>query len=157
MRKLENNNQKKGMIDISEKSMTRREAIACASVTLHKDAFKILMAGGSPKGDVFETAKVAGILAAKETPRLIPMCHPLELSKVGIEFYPNHKKYRVEIRAEVSCCGKTGVEMEALTAAAIAALTIYDIMKYKDKGMVISDVKLLSKTGGKSGDFQREV
>ena len=145
--------QSTGMIDISAKTPTKRVAVATATVKFGKNAFKILVTKGSPKGDVFETAKVAGIMAAKNTPAIIPMCHPLELSKVSVTFTPDKKKNSVIIKAEVSCLGRTGVEMEALTAVSVAAITIYDMMKWADKGMVISGVKLLSKSGGKSGDY----
>ncbi len=148
--------QKKGMVDISQKQITARTAIAGATIAMSKEAFKVLLAGGSPKGDVFETAKVAGIMAAKETPRLIPMCHPLDLSKVHVTFDPDKKKSAVHVRGEVNCLGRTGVEMEALASVTAAALTIYDMMKWKDKSMVISDVKLLYKSGGKSGEYIRE-
>ena len=142
------------MIDISAKAPTKRVAIASATIKFGKSAFKILMTKGSPKGDVFETAKVAGIMAAKNTPTIIPMCHPLELSKVSVIFKTDKKKNSITIFAEVSCFGRTGVEMEALTAVTVAALTIYDMMKWADKGMIISQVKLLQKSGGKSGTYK---
>ncbi len=144
-----------GMIDISGKEITKRVAVASAAIKMSKEAFKNLLAGKSPKGDVLETARVAGIMAAKSTPKIIPMCHPLELNKVGLQFKVDKNRRTVIILSEVSCLGRTGVEMEALTATAVAALTIYDMMKWADKAMVISDVKLLSKSGGKSGDFKR--
>jgi len=148
--------QSKGMVDISLKSPTQRKAIASATLKFSKSAFKTLLTTGSPKGDCFEIAKVAGVMAAKNTPTIIPMCHPLELSKVSIDFKINKAKSAVTIFSEVSCFGRTGVEMEALTAATVAALTIYDMMKWADKAITISDVKLLSKSGGKSGDFSRD-
>ncbi len=147
--------QSKGMIDISEKSVTKRVAVACATLKFAASAFKTLLTKGSPKGDVFETAKVAGIMAAKSTPDIIPMCHPLELSKVSISYKINKAKHQIVVTSEVSCFGRTGVEMEALAAVTVAALTIYDMMKWADKGIVITDVMLLQKSGGKSGIFKR--
>ncbi|HBR13952.1 MAG TPA: cyclic pyranopterin monophosphate synthase MoaC [Candidatus Omnitrophica bacterium] len=144
-----------GMVDISGKSETTRTAVAASRIQFTPEAFKTLIDEGSPKGDVLETAKIAGIMAAKSTPSIIPMCHPLELSKVQVTFEVDKKALAVVARAEVVCLGRTGVEMEALTAAAAAALTIYDMMKWKDKGMIISEIKLLSKSGGKSGDYHR--
>ena len=149
------NPQKSGMIDISAKEVTKRIAKASSTITLSKEAFAALIKGKSPKGDVLETAKVAGIMAAKNTPVLIPMCHPLELSKVSVNFVVNKKEHSVVATSEVVCFGRTGVEMEALVAASTAALTIYDMMKWADKGMVIAPTKLLSKSGGKSGDYKR--
>lgn len=143
------------MVDVGEKNVTKRVAIASSQITMSEKAFESLMQDASPKGNVFETAKIAGIMAAKATPRLIPMCHPLELNKVNVTFEVDEKALRITSRAEVSCNGRTGVEMEALTAASVTALTIYDMMKWVDKSMVISDVKLLEKSGGKSGDYKR--
>ena len=144
------------MIDISAKTPTKRVAIASGKIRMSKTAFDALIKGKSPKGDVLGTAKVAGIMAAKNTPTIIPMCHSLELSKVSVSFKPDKKKSTITIASEVSCLGRTGVEMEALTAVSVAALTIYDMMKWADKAMVISDVKLLLKTGGKSGIYKRK-
>lgn len=143
------------MVDVSGKRVTKRTATASAKIKLSKAAFDVLMKNGSPKGDVFETAKIAGIMAAKATPQLIALCHPLELNKVKVEFNHSRKNSAVKITAEVVCFGRTGVEMEALTAVSVAALTIYDMMKWKDKTMIISDVKLLHKSGGQSGIFNR--
>lgn len=148
--------QSKGMVDISQKDVTKRVAVASATLKFAAPAFKILLTKGSPKGDVFETAKVAGIMAAKSTPDIIPMCHPLELSKVSISYKINKVKRQIVVTSEVSCFGRTGVEMEALTAVTVAALTIYDMMKWADKGIVITDVMLLQKSGGKSGIFKRK-
>ena len=144
-----------GMVDISSKDVTHRVARAGATIKMGKKAFMILMREGSPKGDVFETAKIAGVMAAKATPQFIPMCHPLELSKVAISFAVDEKKYAVTILSEIQYLGRTGVEMEALAAVSVSALTIYDMMKWADKGMTITDVKLLYKSGGKSGEYQR--
>ena len=143
------------MVDISHKAVSKRIALASACITLSPAAFRKLMDHGSPKGDVFETARVAGIMAAKSTPDIIPLCHPLKLSKARIDFKIDRKKYSITTLAEIICLGQTGVEMEALTAAAAASLTIYDMMKWADPSIVISDLKLLKKTGGKSGDFER--
>ena len=145
-----------GMIDISHKEVTKRTALASARITLSNTAFQKLIKNGSPKGNVFETARVAGIMAAKSTPQIIPLCHPLKLSKVHLHFEIERKKCSIKTTAEVVCLGQTGVEMEALTAVAAASLTIYDMMKWADQSMVISDVKLLKKTGGQSGDFKRK-
>jgi len=142
-----------GMVDVSEKDITKRTARASARIQFSSEAFGVLMGEGSPKGDVFETAKIAGIMAAKSTSSLIPMCHPLMLNKVKVMFEKDKEKCAVTAIAEVVCLGRTGVEMEALTAASAAVLTIYDMMKWKDKGMVISEVKLLHKRGGKTGDY----
>ena len=148
-------NFQKGMSDISEKDATKRMAAASAKVVLGKKAYAALVAGQSPKGDVLEVAKVAGVMAAKATPSIIPMCHPLELSKVSVQFELDEKGCAVVVRSEVACLGRTGVEMEALTAASVAALTIYDMMKWADKGILIQEVQLLSKSGGKSGDYKK--
>lgn|SRR3989338_1472594 len=144
-----------GMVDISQKDITKRTAVASAKIKLGKKAFGILMSQGSPKGDVFETAKISGIMAAKLTPQLIVMCHPLNLDQVKITFDCDQKACAVKILAEIVCWARTGVEMEALTAASVAALTIYDMMKWADKGMIISEVKLIYKSGGKSGVYRR--
>ena len=148
-------NKLRGMIDVSEKNITKRTAIASGKIQVSKKAFGILMSEGSPKGDVFETARVAGIMAAKNTPLMIPMCHPLELGKVSVSFTIDKKRNSIMIEAQAAYLGKTGVEMEALTAVSVAALTIYDMMKWADKGMVISDIKLNFKAGGKSGEYKR--
>ena len=144
-----------GMVDNSAKENTRRIARASGSLTLGSKAYRLLMKKGSPKGDVFETAKIAGVMAAKQTPSIIPLCHLLEINKVALTFKNDPKKFRIMAEAEVVYVGKTGVEMEALTAVAAALLTIYDMMKWADKGMVLSEIKLLHKSGGKSGTFNR--
>ena len=150
---LKRRKQKDGMVDISAKEITRRVARAESTIQMSPKAFKALIKDGSPKGDVFETAKVAGIMAAKATPAVIPMCHPLALDKVAVTFQVDKTKRQVKTTAEVICFGKTGVEMEAMVAASMAALTIYDMMKWADKGLVISETKLLHKSGGKTGDY----
>lgn len=143
------------MVDISHKEVTKRTALASARITLSPAAFRKLRKEGSPKGNVFETARVAGIMAAKSTPGIVPLCHPLQLSKAQIRFDIDEKRYSITTTAEVVCLGQTGVEMEALTAVAAASLTIYDMMKWADQSMVISDIKLLKKTSGRSGNFER--
>jgi cyclic pyranopterin phosphate synthase len=141
------------MVDISAKGETKRFARAQSCISMGPGAFSALMENRSPKGDVFETAKIAGIMAAKNTPNIIPMCHPLNLTQVNIQIEPNKDQHAVTVISEVRCLGRTGVEMEALTAASAAVLTIYDMMKWCDKGMIISETKLLHKSGGKSGDY----
>jgi cyclic pyranopterin phosphate synthase len=143
------------MVDISEKKITKREAIASANVIMKPKTLKTIKESKMAKGDVLSVAKVAGIMAAKRTSELIPMCHLLELSNIDITFNLKGKD-RIEIKSKVKCLGKTGVEIEALMAASISALTIYDMCKAVDRKMVISDVKLLKKTGGKSGTFIRQ-
>ncbi|VAW11748.1 Cyclic pyranopterin monophosphate synthase accessory protein [hydrothermal vent metagenome] len=145
---------KNGMVDISDKDVTKRTAVAFGKITLSDSAFEKLVSEKSPKGNVLETAKIAGIMGAKQTPSIIPMCHPLLLNKVKVDFVLSKEDSSVKVTAQVVCKGKTGVEMEALTAVSTACLTIYDMMKWADKGMIISDVKLLEKTGGKSGDYK---
>lgn len=154
MRKMKKE-RNKGMVDVSAKKVTRRTARASAAITMSPESFQVLAEEGSPKGNVWETARVAGIMAAKSTSAVIPLCHPLEINKVKIDFEWDDRCHAVRISSEVVCRGRTGVEMEALTAACVAALTIYDMMKWKDKAMVISDVKLMYKSGGKSGIFSR--
>lgn len=145
-----------GMIDIGAKKQTKRNARAQARVFLNKKAFDVLCAGATGKGDILETAKIAGIMAAKKTPELIPYCHPLSLTKAHMSFEMDDKQSCVRVFSEVEVSGQTGVEMEAMVAVSAAALTIYDMLKFIDKGMVISDVCLLQKTGGKSGDYMRQ-
>ena len=146
----------KGMVDISWKDNTRRRAVAQGEIKLSAPAFSLMLKKGSPKGDIFESARVAGIMAAKNTPSLIPYCHPLSLSKVNVTFKINRAKKSVLVISEVVCLGQTGVEMEALAAVTTAALTIYDMMKWADQSMVISDIKLMEKSGGQSGDYRRK-
>jgi len=149
------NLQKSGMVDVGDKPVTRRTALAMARVTFSAQAFAQLRKGGSPKGDVFETAKLAGIMAAKRTAETIPLCHSLALDsvRVSFEFIPSAKS--VDVLVEVVSHGRTGVEMEALCAASTAALTIYDMMKWLGQTMTIGPIRLLEKTGGASGDFLR--
>ncbi|MCC6479067.1 cyclic pyranopterin monophosphate synthase MoaC [Sphingorhabdus sp.] len=139
------------MVDISAKDATVREAVAEGRITMSAEALAAVRAGAVKKGDVLATARIAGIMAAKKTSDLIPLCHPLALSKVAVDFEFEDGGIRVVTLARLS--GQTGVEMEALTAATVALLTIYDMAKALDKAMLISDVRLLSKSGGKSGDW----
>ena len=141
------------MVDVSAKPETEREAVAESFISMSPEAFQAATSGGGPKGDVFATARIAGIMAAKKTSELIPLCHPLALTKAGIEFEAIPARGQIRIIATAKTNGQTGVEMEALTAASIAALTIYDMIKAVDKAAVIEGVKLISKSGGKSGDY----
>lgn len=143
------------MVDVSEKLPTRREATAFAGVSMGKETLKLIMEGAVPKGDVLAAARVAGIMAAKKTPELIPLCHPLGITSVAVDLAPNMRKSRVEITATVSTVGQTGVEMEALTAASVAALTVYDMCKAVDREMTVSGIALLEKKGGRSGHYRR--
>ncbi|MEX1021390.1 MAG: cyclic pyranopterin monophosphate synthase MoaC, partial [Litorilinea sp.] len=141
------------MVDVGEKAVTVREAVAQAEVHMQPATLDAIQAGNAPKGDVLGAARVAGIMAAKKTSELIPLCHPLMLSKVAVTFDIDAARACVVITATVRCSGQTGVEMEALTAASVAALTIYDMAKALEKGMHIEGVRLLEKRGGKSGDW----
>ena len=143
------------MVDVTEKEPTRREARARGTVLMSPETFQRILEGGIAKGDVLGVAKVAGIMGAKSTADLIPMCHPLNITNVEITFNPIKEKHCIEIEAQVKLKGQTGVEMEALTAVATAALTIYDMCKAVDRAMVISDIHLVEKKGGKSGHFVR--
>lgn len=143
------------MVDVGDKAVTRRTAVACARISMALDAFDALKKGQGPKGDALHTAELAGIMATKRTADLIPLCHPLPITKARVAIEPNDALSAFDIRAEVRTDGKTGVEMEALTAASVAALTLYDMAKALDKTMTISAVQLLEKHGGKSGDYVR--
>ena len=143
------------MVDVSEKADTKRVAIACATISMDRSTFALIKEGKIGKGDVLGAAQIAGIMAAKQVWQLIPMCHPLFLTGVDLSFSFLEEQGAVEIQAKVSTTGKTGVEMEALTSVSIAALTIYDMCKAVDKGMVISEIYLLEKIGGKSGTYRR--
>ena len=142
------------MVDVSAKPQTLREAIARGTVTMKRTTLKLIQENSIAKGDVLGVARVAGIMAAKKTYELIPLCHPLNISSLHIDFSLNHQKSRIIIESRVKITGQTGVEMEALTAVSAAALTIYDMCKAVDKEMVISDIMLIEKTGGKSGIFR---
>jgi len=144
------------MVDVSDKSSTKRDAVACGCVHMKKETLSLITSDNIAKGNVFETARLAGIMAAKKTCGLIPLCHQLNLTSVAVDFKVDRKNNKVDIRAKAKCIGQTGVEMEALTAVSVAALTIYDMCKAVDKGMIISDIKLMEKRGGKSGEWKRE-
>lgn len=143
------------MIDVGSKEDTVRTAVATGCVVMQPQTAKKVREGVLPKGDVLGTARVAGVMAAKRTPDVIPLCHPLLLTSVEVDLKVDATHGRVDIKATVRCVGKTGVEMEALTAVAAAALTVYDMCKTVDKSMTISEIALESKTGGKSGDYLR--
>lgn len=144
------------MVDISKKQETVRTAVATSSITVNEAVYRQISEGTNKKGDVFAVAQVAGIMAAKNTSSLIPMCHPISLTGVDITFeWSTKESFEIHIRAEVKTVGSTGVEMEALVAASTAALTIYDMCKALGKEMTINNTMLLSKTGGKSGDYLR--
>jgi len=141
------------MVDVGAKGETERIAVAQGAVTMRPETLRLIAEGGVPKGDVLAVAQVAGVMAAKRTPDMIPLCHPLLLTKVDVTFRVDEAASQIEITATVRCRGKTGVEMEALTAVSVAALTIYDMAKAVEKGMRIGDIRLVHKTGGKSGDW----
>jgi len=141
------------MVDVSKKPESLREAVVRGSIFMKPETFRQIMSGEIAKGDVFAVARVAGIMAAKRTSEIIPMCHPLNLSHVEINFFPFEKKSRIDIEAKVKIKAQTGVEMEGFVAVAAAGLTIYDMCKAIDRGMVISDIRLIKKTGGKSGTY----
>ena len=144
------------MVDVGEKPVTVRTAKARASVLVNEQTFALIRSGGMKKGDVLTVAQIAGVMGAKRTPDLIPMCHPILIDGIDLKLTLNEERLAVEILAEVRCGGRTGVEMEALTAASVAALTVYDMCKAVQKDMVITDVCLVEKTGGVHGDYRRE-
>ncbi|NJL46202.1 MAG: cyclic pyranopterin monophosphate synthase MoaC [Leptolyngbyaceae cyanobacterium SM2_5_2] len=144
------------MVDITAKSQTVRQAVAVAAVKMQPETLTTIEAGNAPKGDVLGTARLAGIMAAKQTANLIPLCHPLPIHKVEVQISPDPALPGYRIQATVKVKAETGVEMEALTAATVAALTLYDMAKALEKSMEIQSVRLLSKTGGKSGDYRAE-
>ena len=144
------------MVDVDEKPVTTRTAIATARVLVNEQTFSLIKSGGIKKGDVLTVAQVAGIMGAKRTPDIIPMCHPIAIGGINLNLSLNEQRCSVEIEATVSCDGRTGVEMEALSAVSIAALTVYDLCKAVQKDMVISDVRLRSKTGGVHGNYKWE-
>lgn len=151
-----NDQGKAKMVDVGEKNNSLRSATAAGSVYVNRETFELIRSGGMKKGDVLTVAQIAGIMGAKKTPELIPMCHVLALNGADLILRLNEEAMSVEIEATVSCEGKTGVEMEALTAVSVAALTVYDMCKAVQKDMVISRIRLLKKTGGIHGDFIRE-
>jgi cyclic pyranopterin phosphate synthase len=144
------------MVDVTEKKPSKRTAVAQAWVHMTGETFQRMVAGTVAKGNVFETARIAGVMAAKKTADLIPMCHPLNLTHVQVDFFPDSARHAIRIEATARIRDQTGIEMEALTAVSVAALTLYDMCKAIDKGMIITDVCLLKKTGGKSGTYFRE-
>lgn len=145
------------MVDVSEKQATAREAVACGAVSMRPETLSLLKENKAAKGDVLQVARVAGIMAAKKTPDIIPLCHPLSITSVSVDFTVEEDNSRVLIESRVKTVGQTGVEMEALTAVAAAALTIYDMCKAVDREMTISGIMLLEKRGGRSGEFRRET
>lgn len=144
------------MVNVGDKAPTVRTAVAAGRVLVSRQTFDLIRTGGMKKGDVLTVAQIAGIMGAKRTPELIPMCHPLLLDGVRLHLSLDEEACAVEIRAEVSCSGRTGVEMEALTAVSTAALTVYDMCKAVQKDMRITNIRLLRKSGGKSGDYRAE-
>ncbi len=145
------------MVDVSAKAETERRAVAQGRVVFTEDSYKTVRSGGVKKGDVASIAELAGIMGAKRTSDLIPLCHPLPITGLNVRIEPDDAAHAFVVTAQVKTTGKTGVEMEALTAVMTACLTIYDMAKAIDKSMVIEDVKLIEKSGGKSGDFSREA
>lgn len=145
------------MVEVGDKIPTDRVAVARCEVRMQEATLGLILDGSMAKGDVLAVARLAGIMAAKKTPELIPLCHPLLLTSIAVEFYPHPGEGRVEVEARVRVNGTTGVEMEALTAVSVAALTVYDMCKAVDKAMVISEIRLMEKHGGKSGSFVREA
>lgn len=143
------------MVDVSEKASTVRQAVAAARVRMRPETFTAIQAGNAPKGDVLGTARLAGIMAAKQTASLIPLCHPLPLQKIEVQVTPDPELPGYQIQATVKTKAETGVEMEALTAVSVAALTLYDMAKALEKSIQIESIRLVSKTGGKSGDYSQ--
>lgn len=148
-------NGKARMVDVSAKPLTEREAVARGAVHVKPGTLQLITDKAVPKGDVIAVARVAGIMAAKKTSELIPMCHPLNITSVSLDITADETNSKIDIEAKVRIVGQTGVEMEALTAVSVAALTIYDMCKAVDKGIIISDIMLMEKRGGKSGEFKR--
>jgi len=145
------------MVDVSEKPETDRVAVASGRVLVNKECFNLIKTGGMKKGDVLTVAQIAGIMGAKKTSDIIPMCHPVAINGIDLKLSLNEELQSVDVAAFVSCNGKTGVEMEALTAVSTACLTVYDMCKAVQKDMVISDIMLLRKSGGVHGDFERKA
>lgn len=141
------------MVDVGDKAVTAREARARGEITMSATALRLIRGGGIKKGDPLQVARLAGVMAAKQTAALIPLCHPLQLSHVDVDLMPTRRGYRIESRVRTT--GQTGVEMEALTAVAAAALTLYDMLKAADRAMVIGEIRLVEKTGGRSGTYRR--
>lgn len=143
------------MVDVGDKEVTVREAVARGEVQMRPETLALILEGRAKKGDVLGVARIAGIMGAKRTPELIPLAHPLPLTSVRIEFFPDAARSVIEIQATVKVAGKTGVEMEALTAVACAGLTVYDMCKAVDRGMVLTGIRLMEKSGGRSGHYLR--
>ncbi len=143
------------MVDVSQKDKTKRTALASGFITMSKEAYSMIKTHSSKKGDVLSTARVAAIMATKQTSNLIPLCHPINIKNANVEFIFDDDNYKISCVVETSCVGQTGVEMEALTGCSIALLTIYDMLKAVDRSMVISNIELLKKDGGKSGTYER--
>lgn len=143
------------MVDVGPKQITERLAVAHAKVYMKPETLELILRGEAKKGDVLGVSRIAGIMAAKKTPELIPLAHPLALNSVAIEFSPDRENSTINVEARVKVTAKTGVEMEALTAVSVTCLTIYDMLKAVDRAMVISDIKLMEKSGGRSGHFVR--
>ena len=141
------------MVDVADKSVTHRIAVASGQVRMKPETLDLIRTGNAAKGDVIATAQIAGIMAAKKTHEMIPLCHPIPLTKVSVEFDVDENLPGLKLTATAKCLGQTGVEMEALTAVSVACLTIYDMAKAVDRGMEIGDIKVLKKSGGKSGDW----
>ena len=144
------------MVDVGERPLTKRTATAAGRVLVSEETFRLICSGGIKKGDVLSTAQIAGIMAAKQTAHLIPMCHPVITDGINMTLTKNESLRSIDIQATVSCTGRTGVEMEALTAVSVAALTVYDMCKAVQKDIVITDIRLVQKTGGVHGDYRRE-
>ena len=144
------------MVDVSEKQVTTRIAVASGRVSMLPETLQLIQSGMAKKGDVIATARIAGIMAAKRTHELIPLCHPLAISRITVDLEINEPDNAVDVTASVKVEGKTGVEMEALTAVSVACLTVYDMVKAVDRGIIISDLKLIEKLGGKSGHFKAD-
>lgn len=144
------------MVNVGEKPINQRVAVAAGRVLVNEHTFSLIRSGGMKKGDVLTVAQIAGVMGAKRTPDLIPMCHIVQVEGIDLELHLDEERHSVEITAAVCCDGRTGVEMEALTAVSTAALTVYDMCKAVQKDMTITDIRLLSKTGGVHGDYKRE-
>ena len=144
------------MVNVGEKPITQRVAVAAGRVLVNEHTFSLIRSGGMKKGDVLTVAQIAGVMGAKRTPDLIPMCHIVQVEGIDLELHLDEKRHSVEITASVCCDGRTGVEMEALTAVSTAALTVYDMCKAVQRDIVLTDIRLLQKTGGIHGDFVRE-
>ena len=144
------------MVDVGEKPISQRTAVAAGRVLVNEHTYALIQSGGVKKGDVLTVAQIAGVMGAKHTPDIVPMCHPILVDGINLELHLDEQRKSVEIRASVSCDGRTGVEMEALTAVATAALTVYDMCKAVQRDMVIADIRLVEKTGGVHGNYHRE-